>query len=147
MTDQSSSSDVPRYNDLFKAYRETCFVIDVPGKEIHLRIDEPNPAADALLEENGVTEGAFITAWNPGPNRPSPAENHQRQQSLEGQIQSAGFRFLSGRGIGTDPKWIPEESAFIFGMPRESAVSLANQFGQLAIVWHEVGKASILVSI
>jgi hypothetical protein len=144
MTHHSNSSENAR---LFEAYRETCFVIDAPGRKIDLRIGQHNPEADTLLKECGVTDAAFVTAWNPGSVRLSSAENDRRQQSLEEQIQSAGFRFLRGRGKGTDPSWIPEESVFIFGIPRRLAVALSSQFGQFAIVWHEVGKASILISV
>jgi hypothetical protein len=147
MTHQSNSSENTRHSDLFIAYEQTCFIIDVPGREIHLRISDHNLEADTLLKEYGVTDAAFITAWNPGPIRYSPAENDRRQQSMEKQIQSAGFRFLRGRGVGTDPLWIPEESVFIFGIPRGLAIALSSQFGQLAFVWHEVGKASIMISV
>jgi hypothetical protein len=147
MIDHSDGPKNARHSDLFKAYRDTCFVIDAPGREIHLRIGQQNPEADALLKKYGVADAALITAWNPGPIRHSAAENNQRQQSLEKQIQSAGFRFLRGRGIGTDPSWIPEESVLILGIPRTLAVELSSQFGQLAIVWHEVGKASILLPV
>jgi hypothetical protein len=147
MIDHDDNSENGPHSDLFIAYRETCFVIDAPGGEIHLRIGQHSPEADALLKKYGVAEAAFITAWNPGPVRLSHVENYQRQQSLENQIQSAGFRFLRGRGKGTDPSWIPEESIFVFGIRRELAVALANQFGQLAIVWHELGKDSVLISV
>jgi hypothetical protein len=147
MTHHGNSSENARHRDLFIAYEQTCFVIDAPGREIHLRIGQHNPEADTLLKEYGVTGAAFITAWNPGPIRLRPAENDRRQQLMEKQIQSSGFRFLRGRGKGTDPSWIPEESILVFGIPRRLAVALSSQFGQLAIVWHEVDKASILISV
>jgi hypothetical protein len=147
MIDHSDSPGNALHSDLFKAYAETSFVIDAPGGEIHLRIGQHNPRADALLKTYRVTEAAFITAWNPGPVRLSNEENDQRQHSLERQIQSAGFQFLRGRGIGTDPSWTPEESAFVPGIPRSLAVALSSQFGQLAIVWHEAGEASVLLSV
>jgi hypothetical protein len=135
------------HSDLFSAYRETCFIIDAPTREIHLRIDQRNSEADALLKEYGVKDAAFITAWNPGSITLSTEENERRQLSMEKQIDSAGFRFLRGRGKGTDPSWTPEESVFIFGLPKKTAIALSRQFGQLAIVWHEAGEVSILLSI
>jgi hypothetical protein len=150
MTEMIDHGDSPAdalHSDLFKAYRETCFVIDGPGREIQLRIGQQNSDADDLLKEHGATEAAFITAWNPGPIRFSKEENDKRQESMEKEIQSAGFRFLRGRGIGTDPSWIPEESVFVFGIPKEHALALSGQFGQLAIVWHEVDKESILLLV
>lgn len=147
MTRGIDSSENSGHSDLFNAYRQTCYVVDASGREIHLRIGQQDPEADALLKGRGVTDAAFITAWNPGSISLSPAENAQRQESLEKQIQSAGFRFMRGRGKGPDPSWTPEESVFIFGIRRELAVALSNQFGQFAFVWHEVGKASILISL
>lgn len=133
--------------DLFKAYERTCFIIDAAGREIHLRIGHQNPDADELLKEYGVTGAAFITAWNPGSVRLTTAENERRQQSMEEQIHFAGFQILHGRGVGIDPTWTPEESALIFGIPETCALALAGQFGQLAIVWHEVERQSILVAV
>ena len=66
---------------------------------------------------------------------------------MEEQIQSEGFRFFRGRGKGIDLSWTPEESVFVFGIPKSLAVALSSQFGQIAIVWHEIGKASILITI
>jgi N-formylglutamate deformylase len=132
---------------LFKAYEETDFIVDAPGKEIHLRIGRSNPEADTLLNEYGVREAAFITAWNPGSKGLSRMENDRRQHSMEIQVESKGFRFLRGRGKGADPSYIPEESMFVFGIPRTLAIELSGQFGQIAIVWHEMGKSSILISV
>lgn len=147
MTHGSDGSDSSRHRYLFDAYKETCYVIDAPAKEIQLRVGQHNAEADGLLNEQGVTNAAFITAWNPGSVSLSTTENNQRQQALEKQLQSVGFRFMRGRGRGTDPTHTPEESVFVIGIPRELAVALSNQFGQLAFVWHEVGRATILVSL
>ena len=133
--------------DLFGAYVSTCFVVDAPSRAIRLRIGKPNPEADRLLSECDVTTAAFITAWNPGSVLLSEAENKRRQQSMEREIQYAGFRFLRGRGEGIDPAWTAEESILIFGISKPDAIAIADRFGQLAIVWHERGQASALVPV
>ena len=131
--------------DLFDAYLSTSFVVDAPGQVIRLRIGKPNPEADRLLSEGGVTTAAFITAWNPGSVPLSESENKQRQQLLQREIQQAGFHFFPGRGKGIQRTWPAEESVLILGISKPDAIALAERFGQLAIVWHERGQISMLL--
>ena len=52
---------------------------------------------------------------------------------------------LEGRGIGSDPDWVPEDSYLIIGIPRADAISLGYDFGQNAIVVGRIGNPAELV--
>lgn len=125
---------------LLAEYARTRYVIDVEPEPLALWIGETNPAVDQLLEQHKVQQGAFITAWNPL-SEPLPAEeNAARTAELERLIRAQGFEYLTGRGIGPDPTWVPEESFFILGIRLADAETLARKLRQFAYLWHQLGK-------
>ena len=59
---------------LMDAYREADYVV-FAEPEFVLKIGEPSSRLDALLEEEGATTAAFLTAANPRSKPQSAAQN------------------------------------------------------------------------
>lgn len=123
---------------LVAAYLQTDYMVhSLPFGAI--RIGEENAMLERWLEEHGVATFAFITAWNPGSNPLSPAENRRRNRQLETALKKVCRQVWPGLGAGSDPAWPPEESFWALGISAENSVRLARQFGQNAVVWWEKG--------
>ena len=88
----------------------------------------------------GANDCGLITAWNPGSQRLTRTVNEQRQRDLIAEAQKRGYKVLPGRGVGTDPDWIPEQSIFIIGISGPDAEELGADFGQLAIIVKLIGE-------
>jgi hypothetical protein len=152
-------------------YLRTTYRVTGVDPPIDIRIGEPCPALDALLEKHGVRCWAFITAWNPGSKRLDDAENRRRQARLEADVEQGGHVFYRGAGVPDDfvgrgsessiqaprsssglpdpagAEWRPEISILIAGLDHGAAVALGRKFDQAAIVFGEAGNKAELVFI
>jgi hypothetical protein len=130
---------------LFEAYGRTTFVADTPRGRLLLRVGRRSAELDDLLAAHGVATWAYVTAFNPG-SRLLPAEaNAARRRELERVIAARGFAAYPGEGIGDDGRWPPEPSLLVLGIGRTDAMHLGREFGQLAIVYGELGQEAELI--
>jgi hypothetical protein len=128
--------------ELLEAYRRTTYRVYQPP--INIRIGQPCPELDALLEQHGVDSWAYITAWNPYSQEMTDEENAQRHKEL--QAMTSAYQTFEGEGVGEDPAWTPERSLLILGVPVEEAIRIGKYFEQNAIVLgKESAPADILV--
>jgi hypothetical protein len=134
------------HRTLLDAYRRTAFVANTPSGGLSLRIGQRSTALDDLLAEHGVTTWAYITAFNPGSIVLTPQENMARQRELERVVAPRGFATFSGEGVGDDGRWPPERSLLVLGIGRSDAVQLGRRFGQIAIVYGELGGQAELLT-
>ena len=132
-------------NALLEAYRCTTYRLAAPGGYIDIRIGRRHPRLDVLLSALSVTEWAFITAWNPGSNLGSTAQNTAAQVELERIVREGGHAFYPGEGIPDLAGWAPERSLWIAGVARAAAVELGRRFGQKAIVVGSSGASAELL--
>lgn len=132
--------DAARRGELERAYRSTTYAAAVP---LRLRVGEPNPLLDAFLAGLGVSEYAFLTAWNPGSRPASEDANRAAQQRLLARLD--GYATFVGAGEADDGSWPPEPSLLVAGLPREKAVELGREFRQAAVVVGRLGGAPELV--
>ncbi|TGN00676.1 DUF3293 domain-containing protein [Leptospira yasudae] len=135
-------------NTRYTAYlREESKGADItePSALIEILAETFNPKLDELLNRRGQIEWAFITAWNPKSLVLSLEENQRRNRELENRISS--YSYFRGKGIGTDPSWVPEESFLILGMDMRSACDLGKEFGQNAIIFGKKGDRSQLIEL
>src|ERR1043166_1128961 len=107
------------------AYRAT----DYRAGDITIRIGEL-----AAVDADCWT---FLTACNPGSIRQPSAANAEHMARLEEAVHAAGFKFLSGEGVGRDGSWPPEPSLLILDIDEATARELARRYGQAAIVFGE----------
>jgi hypothetical protein len=135
---------VPLAPELLEAYRNTRYVV-LGEPELVLRIGEPNPALDALLDAKGAAAAAYLTASNPRGRVQAESDNAIAAAALRRSLSDAGYACLPGEGRDPEGKWTPEKSVLVLGMAREDAVALGRALDQNAIVFVERGKAPELV--
>lgn len=73
---------------------------------------------------------AILTAWNPGAEQRTLAENEARQAALQEEL--AGERWCAG--VNGEGAWA-EPSVIVSGLPLRRALRLGRDFGQLALIW------------
>jgi hypothetical protein len=113
--------------------------------ELVLRIGEANRRLDRLLESEGATTAAYITASNPRGEEKGELENERANTAL---LRSIGpYHCFPGEGRDPAGKRAPEKSLLIAGISRAEAEHLGRQFKQNAIVFIEKGKAPELVEL
>lgn len=130
--------------DLFAAYRKAHYVVFADG-EIVLRIGEPNPALERLLEAHGARTAAFVTAANPGGEAMPPEANRIATDALRAAQLAAGYVCFAGEGRDPAGDWVAEPSVLVLGISREAADLLGRTFAQNAIVFVDKGGAPQLL--
>jgi hypothetical protein len=108
---------------LWRAYEATRFRAQTPTGTIEIRIGKVCPELNRVCKDNGSTSWCFITAWNPGTERPEPEENDRRNIALRSDLTAAGCEVYDGCGVGEDPSWKPEESFLALGISEASQVT------------------------
>ena len=126
------------------AYEATDYVV-FAEPELVIRIGEPNPDLDALMESAEASSAAFLTAANPDGELQSDAENRAALDELR-KAELLRFR-PQYDGEGRDPlgKWPAEPSLLVVGISRDDAVFIGLSHAQNAIVFVEKGQAPELV--
>lgn len=110
--------------------------------KLALRVGEPHPALDQILENRGLRHYAWITAANPRSARLDEAENRARNRALAARLD--GWQYLRARTVPDDGAWPDEGGFLVLGMGPEDALELARAFEQNAILVGEVGGAPAL---
>ena len=128
---------------LLEAYEDSDYVV-FAEPELVLRIGEPSPRLDRLLETHEAESAAFVTAANPRSEKRSAAQNAEAMSALEGILAAAGYPRYPGEGRAADGSW-REASVLAVGIYRENAAALGKLFGQNAVVFIEKGKAPELL--
>lgn len=122
-------------SDIDAAFRATTYRVFVPdAPPIDLRIGARSVRLDALLDRHRCTQWAFVTAWNPGSQPLSVAQNAPRQTALADLLRQRGLSWLHGSGIPDRSDWQAEPSVLVLGIDRDEAVSIGRRFGQIAVV-------------
>jgi hypothetical protein len=88
---------------LIQAYRETHY--KVPGLELTLVIDQPNPALGLAHRRHRADCSAFITACNPYSAELTTVENELRQRNLAAELRSRSLSFADGVGQHPSNGW------------------------------------------
>jgi hypothetical protein len=132
--------------ELIAAYEKALYVVfGIP--QLELRIGEPNPDLDELLEADGAKTAAYITAANPRGEPGTEAENEMAAAALHESQTAAGLVCYAGEGRDPEGRWTPEPSLLVLGISRAQAEAVGRSFEQNAIVFVEKGRAPELVVI
>jgi len=132
----------PATPELIAAYEKALYVV-FGEPELVIRIGEPSPHLDELLEAEGAATAAYITAANPRGEATTPWKNEIANAAL---VQSlAAYSCFEGEGRDPQGRWTPERSALVVGISRADAEVVGRAFGQNAIVFVEKGRAPELV--
>jgi Protein of unknown function (DUF3293) len=104
-------------------YRTTVFVVDNEAR--------------GPVDQSGKRLASFavITAWNPEGQLQSREANDLLDQQLTRRLESFASPKVRADGCSTDFKH--RESGWAVGIPREQAVEIGREFGQIAIFWVE----------
>lgn len=121
---------------LIAAYQHAEYVV-FGDTEIVLLVDTYSAALHRTMIEKGVSQAAFISAFNPHSEILDGAENLKRHDALTKELNGLGFDFLPGLGRDKKGQWPDEKSVLVLNMPNDSAKTLANQYDQNAIIWIE----------
>ncbi len=97
------------------------------------------------LHQHASTEWAFVTACKPRSQRLSDDENRQRQVRLKATLDALGLATYPGVAVDPRGEWPPEPSFLVIGIDHPTAISLAQQFEQNAIVAGRSGEPAELV--
>ena len=125
------------------AYKKADYVI-FSDRQVALRIGEKNRELDELINAEGATTAAFVTAANPrGEARPE-AENAVANSALQNLVSAAGYPHYFGEGRDARGTWA-EPSFLVVGIYRQNAEALGALFEQNAIVFCEAGRAPELI--
>jgi hypothetical protein len=135
---------MPATPEQIAAYRAALYVV-FGTPELVLRIGEHNEDLDELLEVEGVTTAAYITAANPYGKPASAWQNEVANAALVELLGKAGHPCFEGEGRDPEKRWTPEKSVLAIGISRENAEAAGRAFGQNAIVFAEKGKPPELV--
>jgi len=125
------------------AYRNADYVV-FADREFVLRIGEPSTVLDELMQGEGATTAAFITAANPRGERRADSENGAANAALQNFVATAGYPHYWGEGRDPFGSW-SEPSFLVIGIYRANAEALAQLFEQNAIVFCELGRAPELI--
>jgi len=132
--------------ELLTAYEDADYVV-FTKPELILRIGEPSPRLDALLEEAGADSAAYISAANPRGERRPEAENKASHSVLKDLVAASGYPYFPGEGRDPEGRWAPEPSFLVLGIYRDNAELMGRLFGQNAIVFVDKGEAPRLVPL
>ena len=137
---------MPATPEQIDAYEKALYVV-FGTPELVIRIGEPNPDLDELLDAEGAARAAFITAANPHGKAVGAWKNEVANAALVESLAKAGYRCFEGEGRDPQKRWTPERSALVVGIPRAEAESVGRAFGQNAIVFVERGRAPELIML
>lgn len=121
--------------ELDAAYRATTYRVFLPGGFADLRIGQTNETLNCWLETAGCSNFAIISAYNPGSRRIDAAKNAERQAQLECDLLEGNYEPYAGENLPDDDSGLLEECCFIPDIALEDACALAEDFGQIAIVY------------
>jgi len=121
--------------ELEAAYRATTYRVFLPAGFADLRIGQPNETLNCWLETAGCSNFAIISAYNPGSQRIDAAKNAERQSQFECDLLEGNYEPYAGENLPDDDSGPLEESCFIADIALEDACALAEDFGQMAIVY------------
>ncbi len=123
------------HHDKVRAYEATDYRLGHSDQDIVLTINKRSERLAALFAANGVSFGAFITAFNPRGAIQSDAANARGHAELASKLQELGVNAIEGSGSEEGSEWPAEKSYFALGLDLETAKAIGTHFDQDAIVW------------
>ncbi|MGY6586654.1 MAG: DUF3293 domain-containing protein [Wenzhouxiangella sp.] len=119
---------------LWAAYRATDYrVLATPP--LVLAVGRPSPGLACLFQTHRVSQAVFITAWNPRSQATDGKANQAAQEALKQRLLTKTDCLYPAEGVAQQGEWQPEPSFLALGIDRPTAIALAREFGQNAIVW------------
>ncbi|WP_423820753.1 DUF3293 domain-containing protein [Salinisphaera sp. SPP-AMP-43] len=113
---------------------------------ITLNLGHPTPAtlAQWVSRHNDTVPAWLITAYNPGGEVASDADNHAREHALAQLLERNELRCLRAVNRDTGGNWPNEPGWLVAGLEEGMARSLGRRFGQAAIVSVQVQSVDLI---
>lgn len=123
-------------SDLNDVFASTDYCVEYHGQTITLNLYQPTPTALAewVSARNGAAPAWLITAYNPGGEAASEADNRARQYVLDTLLDRHGVDRLAAVNRDTAGDWPNEPGWLVAGLEEGMARNMAQRFGQVAIV-------------
>jgi hypothetical protein len=130
---------------LVEAYLNTSYNVKCGETVVSLEVDLYSDEIRRFMEQASCKQCAFITPFNPLGKTLSAAENDARMSDFKRDLDSSGYQYVDGVGVGKLGDWPGEESVFILDVSEADAIYLGKKYQQNAIVL--VGSEAIPVLI
>lgn len=124
---------------LARLYEQAVYMVELPTGQVEFRV---GAAPDGPLPEGPL---AIVTAWNPGLERPSEADNRKANERLRKVLNQNGWIFYPACGRSEDGRH-GEPSFAVMDIEPEQALALARQFEQAAVLYWDGVRARLLWS-
>jgi len=121
-------------DELLESYKKAYYVVFA---ELHIamRIGVRSQHVQEVMQREGVSTAAFITAYNPRSRQFARYWNRELLMFLRHDVEINGYDHLGGEGCDPDGNWEPEESLLVLGISREEADRFARKYDQHAFVF------------
>ncbi|NNC23324.1 DUF3293 domain-containing protein [Salinisphaera sp. USBA-960] len=117
------------------AFKATSYRVALGAREISVTIGGGCPSILATwFCQHGYRLGWLISAYNPGAQAISTAQNRHRDAALHRATRRLGTAWLATRAVDPAQHWPDEPGVLIGGISQTKARLLATRFGQAAIV-------------
>lgn len=120
--------------ELIEAYKQAKYIVHINDKPYRIKVGEPCPALDAILQDSGADTAYFITPENPFSMTLSEQENKLRHERFVKIINHRAYAFYKGYGTNEDDTWPREQSYLIVCDKAQDIHQLASSFGQNGII-------------
>lgn len=127
------------------AYAATEYRVWDGERWLAARLGQAAPEIERLLDRLDARCGTFVTAWNPRSEPATAAENDAAAAALAAEIAARSWRALPHQGVGDDPAWPPEQGWFVLDLDEVAILTLAEAYGQNAVVRIERGRSAGLI--
>jgi len=118
-----------------EAFARAVYVVDWGRRGLGL---SPGATVPHWRLHFGAKPAAFITACNPRGRIVPEAENRTAMARLRQRVALTGLRWLEGEGRAPLDDWPPEASLLILDIDATSALALAAEFQQSALLLVDV---------
>ena len=125
----------PMTPELRESFRNARYEVRLPAEAVDLAVDRRCEPLGEWLRANGYSCAALMTAHNPAGMQRCDALNTASQAMLEARLVQGGYTLIQATAFDPSGGWPPEPSLFIPGIAQADAMTLASEFGQLAILW------------
>jgi hypothetical protein len=126
----------PMTPELRESFRNARYEVRLPTGIVDLAVDRQCVPLSEWMHANGCTCAALMTAHNPAGRQRADSLNAASQAMLEARLLQGGYTLMQATAIDPSGGWPPEPSLFIPGIAQADAMTLAGEFGQLAILWN-----------
>jgi hypothetical protein len=135
---------VTLFLETFEGYCRTTYEVAGPDGPFRIRIGQPSPEADAILQSSGHSHWVIITACNPLSQPLPDDENQRRTAALRERIGHNSQSFWGAGTIPDEGDWPSEPGFFVVLSDVALAWRWAQDFEQHAIVIGQAGQPAQL---